>query len=204
VGDVIDKNNLAILPAGCRRTQTMAFTMPRGGAGDVTGDTDLLMFTGDNCDHCDQMEPYLRRLEKELGVRVHRFNVWKDQVNFKLFEKLDKGQKCGGLPYFYNVKTQQCVCGATTFGNLRAWAKGKPCNMFYYVPEKRAEDSEEKISKRGVGLLGRFSSKIGEMKEEGVGKVKDRVEEEVRSRKGTDKVEKEVEKSEAKEEIVKN
>ncbi|GMI48984.1 hypothetical protein TrCOL_g6205 [Triparma columacea] len=220
--DSSNRNNLAILPVGCRRTNNMAFVhhLPRGGGvgdqgGGQGGDTDLLMFTGDNCDHCDQMEPYLKRLEKELGVRVHRFNVWKDQVNFKLFEKLDEGQKCGGLPYFYNTRTKQCVCGATTFGNLRAWAKGKPCNMFYYVPEKGKEEGEGQEGdgtgvgggrRRKVGLLGRFSSKIGELKEEGVGKVKERVEEESRKRKGTDKLvkEKEVEPEEKKKEMVKN
>ncbi|GMI26184.1 hypothetical protein TrRE_jg265, partial [Triparma retinervis] len=131
-----NRNNLAILPSGCRRTNNMAFVHRIRGGGPSSpppnSPTDLLMFTGDNCDHCDQMEPYLTRLEKELGVRVHRFNVWSSQVNFKLFEKLDAGQKCGGLPYFYNARTNQCVCGATTFGNLRAWAKGRPCNMFYY------------------------------------------------------------------------
>mmetsp|Transcript_5279 Transcript_5279/g.10543 ORF Transcript_5279/g.10543 Transcript_5279/m.10543 type:complete len:332 (-) Transcript_5279:69-1064(-) len=208
-----ERNNLAVLPAGCRRTNNMAFIVPRGGgdsSASYNGDTDLLMFTGDNCDHCDQMEPYLKRLEKELGVRVHRFNVWREQVNFKLFEKLDEGQKCGGLPYFYNTKTKQCVCGATTFGNLRAWAKGKPCNMFYYVPEKGEKEGEEGAEggerRRKVGLLGRFSSKIGELKEEGVGKVKERVEEESRRRKGTDKAEAQTEKKvERKEEIkVKN
>jgi thiol-disulfide isomerase/thioredoxin len=30
----------------------------------------LLAFGSDNCDHCDQMEPVLKRLEEDLGNHI--------------------------------------------------------------------------------------------------------------------------------------
>lgn len=182
-------------PSGFKRTRPYAFVDPRRLAftwsrqkNDIDLPTNLIMFTGDNCDHCDEMEPNLVKLEKEFNLKIARLNVWRSQINFKLFEKLDPSQKCGGLPYFYNTKTKQRICGATTFGNLRAWARDKPCNMFFYVPSKSKETTEEKKS---VGLLGRVSGKLNSMKEEGKEGVKRKVEEKLEERKGTDKIKRE-------------
>eukprot|EP00519_Triparma_laevis_P008880 CAMPEP_0182501698 /NCGR_PEP_ID=MMETSP1321-20130603/11955_1 /TAXON_ID=91990 /ORGANISM="Bolidomonas sp., Strain RCC1657" /LENGTH=229 /DNA_ID=CAMNT_0024706427 /DNA_START=228 /DNA_END=914 /DNA_ORIENTATION=+ len=162
---------IAMSPPGFTRTRPYAFLSPKkwfsslSPSSSLSTPTPLIMFTGDNCAHCDEMEPNLLRLESDLHVTVARLNVWRSQLNFKLFEKLDPQQKCGGLPYFYNTKTKERICGATTFGNLRAWAKGQACNMFYYVPEKSVA-AEAESKKKSVGLLGRVSSKISSMKEE--------------------------------------
>ena len=46
----------------------------------------LLEFYGKECGHCKKMEPLIDQLEKELGVKVHKMEVWHDESNEKKWE----------------------------------------------------------------------------------------------------------------------
>jgi hypothetical protein len=70
------------------------------------------------------MAPLIERLEQELGVKVQRIEVWHNEDNAKLLQELDQG-RCGGVPFFYNLKTGKWICGATSYENLKKWAEGK-------------------------------------------------------------------------------
>ena len=83
----------------------------------------LIMFTGTECTHCHEMEPLVEKLEQELGIKVERLEVWHNEENNALREKLDNG-RCGGIPFFYNEKTKEVICGNTDFEALKAWATG--------------------------------------------------------------------------------
>jgi hypothetical protein len=84
------------------------------------------------------MEPIVKAVEKKLNKRILRFNVGKKR-NAELLECLDSKNQCSGLPYFYNRKTHDFICGATTFSNLFNWATNAPFDPF----ETGADLSEE-------------------------------------------------------------
>ena len=85
---------------------------------------DLLDFYGTECPHCREMEPLVKRLESETGLGVERIEVWHNEKNAELMQKLDSG-KCGGVPFFFNRKTGKWICGSTSYEKLKTWALGK-------------------------------------------------------------------------------
>jgi thiol-disulfide isomerase/thioredoxin len=86
-------------------------------------ESDLLMFTGTECDHCHEMEPLVEKLEKEENVKVERIEVWHNADNMKRLQELDDG-KCGGIPFFFNKKTEKWICGSAEYDKLKEWALG--------------------------------------------------------------------------------
>jgi len=84
----------------------------------------LLEFTGRECDHCNEMDPLVEKLEKELKIKVEKLEVWHNSKNAEILRKLDNG-KCGGIPFFFNENTKKFICGATSYEKLKAWALGK-------------------------------------------------------------------------------
>jgi hypothetical protein len=117
-------------------------------------------------------------VESSLSVTVHRFNVWRSQLSFKLFERLDDGRKCGGLPYFYNTRTKQGICGASTAGNFKLWASDKPCSFYFYDPGAADRALGDKApAKRNVGFLGRVASRMERVKKETKSAMTDKLEE---------------------------
>jgi len=92
-------------------------------ADDLKG-AELLAFYGTECPHCIKMEPLIERLEQETGKKVKRLEVWHNAQNAEIFEKIDDGF-CGGVPFFFNVKTKQKLCGAQSYDALKKWALGK-------------------------------------------------------------------------------
>lgn len=85
---------------------------------------DLIDFYGTECVHCNEMNPMIEQLEDELKVQINHLEVWHNDKNAGYLEKLDQG-KCGGVPFFYNLKTKKFLCGATSYDKLKAWALGK-------------------------------------------------------------------------------
>ena len=47
----------------------------------------------------------MEQIEKDSGLPIRRFEVWYNDENLRLLQKLDKGGSCGGVPFFYNKKT---------------------------------------------------------------------------------------------------
>lgn len=84
----------------------------------------LIYFYGTECTHCHEMQPLYDRLEKEEGLAFTKLECWHDDKNAQLLEQYDAG-RCGGLPFFYNTKTEKFICGATDYETLKAWAKGE-------------------------------------------------------------------------------
>ena len=81
----------------------------------------LLEFYGTECPHCERMHLLVRRLEKESGVLVEKYEVWHNSENAKKMEEYDKGF-CGGVPFFYNTETKNHICGETQYDDLKKWA----------------------------------------------------------------------------------
>ena len=85
---------------------------------------ELLFFTGRECPHCNDMKPLIQKLEKEEKVNLKEIEVWHNAANAKMMEKYDRGF-CGGVPFFFNTKTGQWICGAVDYEKLKKWALGK-------------------------------------------------------------------------------
>jgi thiol-disulfide isomerase/thioredoxin len=81
----------------------------------------LLFFMGTECDHCHEMEPIVEQLEKDSSLRFTKLEVWHNAENARLLAQLDTID-CGGIPFFYNEKTSEAICGPTSIENLREWA----------------------------------------------------------------------------------
>lgn len=84
----------------------------------------LIEFYGEECPHCKLMMPLVEKLEAETSRPVHKLEVWHNDENLKKMEELDKGQ-CGGVPFFINTDTNDFICGATDYEELKNWALGK-------------------------------------------------------------------------------
>ena len=84
----------------------------------------LLMFTGDECPHCHDMEPFIVRLEEEEGLVIKKLEVWHNAKNAHRLQELDDGL-CGGVPFFYNEETHESLCGAVPYEKFKAWATKK-------------------------------------------------------------------------------
>eukprot|EP00903_Cladosiphon_okamuranus_P013092 g12212.t1 len=106
----------------------------------------LLEFHGAKCDHCEAMLPLFDRLFQETRLVVKRHLVWEDTANFRLMSVYDMKSQCKGLPFFYNRRTGQTICGATTWSNFRNWALDRECRTFKppRVTQEQEEDAKPK------------------------------------------------------------
>ncbi len=82
----------------------------------------LLHFYGLECPHCVAMHPFLDKLERELGVKIEKIEVWHNEENEKRLESYDKGNACGGVPFFINTDSGETICGEATYEELKTWA----------------------------------------------------------------------------------
>ena len=83
---------------------------------------DLIDYYGTECPHCKLLEPKLKKLEKELKVKIERKEVWHNPTNQQEMLKLNPG---GGVPFLWNKKTKKAVLGNVDYGELKSWAQGK-------------------------------------------------------------------------------
>ncbi|SBT71592.1 thioredoxin-like protein, putative [Plasmodium malariae] len=88
----------------------------------------LLCFHSEDCEYCRSMEKLLTKLKEEEDVNLLKLEMYENSYNFELLQQLDYNNLCGGLPYYYNLKTHYNICGATTYHNLRNWALDRKCN----------------------------------------------------------------------------
>jgi hypothetical protein len=51
-----------------------------------------------------------RTPKNEEGVKVQQYEVLHNAENAKLMKKYDQN-RCGGVPFFYNTRTEKWLCG---------------------------------------------------------------------------------------------
>jgi hypothetical protein len=106
------------------------------------------------------MEPVVERLEKDLNTKVRRINISRRQEFVKLYDCVG-GNECGSVPFFYNRRTAQAICGATPYQNLKNLAMGKPIHFFHDAPQNVYEKVEyDPRRQRGVGWTDYLSEKL--------------------------------------------
>lgn len=68
------------------------------------------------------MHELVEKLEKEEGIKVDSLEVWHNPENEKRLLELDK-EFCGGVPFFYNTKSNKWICGEASYKELKTWLK---------------------------------------------------------------------------------
>lgn len=83
----------------------------------------LYEFYGEECPHCQKMRKLTDKLMKEHPqVSVLRKEVWHNKENMAFIKECDKGDLCGGVPFFYNDATNAWLCGEVEYKELKEWA----------------------------------------------------------------------------------
>jgi hypothetical protein len=127
----------------------------------------LLEFHTDNNDMCEQMEPVIERLEADLGTKVRRINIFRRREFMGLLEAIGFDE-CGSIPFYYNRRTGQAVCGATSYLNLKRWGTGDLNHLFQDPPENVYEQEPDFVSsRRDVGFKGFFTEKMRSLENKG-------------------------------------
>lgn len=70
------------------------------------------------------MKPIVAELEQELGLTFEKREVWNNEANADQFQKADNN-RCGGVPFFWNDKTDKFICGGTDKETLKKLMLGE-------------------------------------------------------------------------------
>lgn len=138
------------LPPAAFQMTELSFELPISEY--ASGKPYLIQFKGKGDDYCAQMEPLKEQLKEELGVQIRTFEVWQDQRNLELMQRLDRG-RCGGVPFFYNKRSRRYICGATTYANLRAWALSEPCEPILPPPNLAEQAQQQNPVQKFIGKV---------------------------------------------------
>ncbi|MDB4984477.1 MAG: hypothetical protein JWM20_656 [Patescibacteria group bacterium] len=87
----------------------------------------LLFFTGTECPHCDVMRPLVAKLAYETAIILDERDVWKSESDYRLMENYQNSvqktdPQCDGLPFFYDPKSKEYLCGEVNYKTLKDWA----------------------------------------------------------------------------------
>ncbi len=82
---------------------------------------DLLEFYGRECGPCKKMAVLVKQLENESGVKVDKLEVWHDAKNQEMMMRYAEG-RCMSVPFFFNKKTEEYICGEADYERLKKWA----------------------------------------------------------------------------------
>lgn len=133
----------------------------------------LMEFHSDGNEVCKQMEPVLERLENDLSTKFRKINVYRRQEFMGLLESIGFDE-CGQLPFFYNRRTGQAICGATSYLNLKRWGTGDLSHLFQDAPDNILEEPEYRpAQRRDVGFKGFFEDKLKQLESIGKSKAED-------------------------------
>ncbi|MBD3313541.1 hypothetical protein GF345_03795 [Candidatus Woesearchaeota archaeon] len=89
--------------------------------------SELILYYGRECPHCKAMMPLVERLEREVGIKFEKKEIWHNEKNKKEIKSKRKliEAACGGeilIPCFYSRKTEAVFCREVPYEKLREWA----------------------------------------------------------------------------------
>ena len=83
----------------------------------------LYEFYGEECPHCQKMRGLTTKLMKEFPeIKIERKEVWHDRRNMAFIKECDKGDECGGVPFYFNSDNKKWLCGEVEYEKLKKWA----------------------------------------------------------------------------------
>jgi len=116
----------------------------------------IVEFHSDNSENSELMEPVVKRLEDDVDTKVRKINISRRKDLYSILESVGHDE-CGTLPFYFNRRTGQAICGATTYSNLKKLATGG-ASAFNEPPESLRMKDVETGPKRDIGMKG-FSMK---------------------------------------------
>ncbi|NIM58926.1 MAG: hypothetical protein GTO16_08295 [Candidatus Aminicenantes bacterium] len=86
-----------------------------------------IMFWARECPHCKAMMPFVDKLEKEIGIKLEKLEIWHNEENADLMRSYRSviAPKCGGqlrTPTFFNTESNDVICGEVEYETLKEWA----------------------------------------------------------------------------------
>ena len=84
-------------------------------------EADLMMFYGRECPVCEKVKERLDKLKEEEDIEVKRYEVWHDSNNQSLMMKFAE-DRCMGVPFLFNKKTGDYLCGEKQYEDIKEWA----------------------------------------------------------------------------------
>ena len=125
----------------------------------------IVEFHSDTSENTEMMEPVLKRLEEDIDTKVRRINISRRKDLYSILESMGHDE-CGTLPFYYNRRTGQAICGATTYQNLKNLATGR-ISSFIQSPESLRMKEMEAGPRRDIGVKGYFDDKIRGLEKKG-------------------------------------
>jgi hypothetical protein len=120
----------------------------------------IIEFVADGVDQCKEMDQVVKRLEDDLKIKVRKISIGRRQDFLRLFD-LVGGNEGGNLPFFYNRRTGQAICGPTPYANLKRLAMSNPSHLFYQPPTKLGDKNDYDPNKqRSIGLKNSINEKV--------------------------------------------
>ena len=80
----------------------------------------LIFYHGTNCSYCEQAKPNLEKVEKELGIKFERKEIWNNETNKNEFVSVAKEKL---IPSLYNPGTKDIIPRLITYEEILAWTK---------------------------------------------------------------------------------
>lgn len=119
----------------------------------------LVEFVSDRSEPCKKMAPLVRQVQKELKVKFRTINISKSPSFLQLYECVG-GNECGNLPFYYNRRTAQAICGKTDYDNLLNLAAGDTAAFRQDPEEDTRKAMLEHRDPREQGWKGWLNEKV--------------------------------------------
>ena len=121
----------------------------------------IVQFVSDRSEPCKRMAPLVKQLQQELKLKVRTINVSHNPAFLQLYECVG-GNECGNLPFYYNRRTAQAICGHTRYVNLQSLALGEPVKFRDNYEELEVFHKQNKRGTREQGWKDFLFQKMNE------------------------------------------
>lgn len=83
----------------------------------------LIFFYGGACPYTPRAEKLIQCLERHTQRPVVRMETWQNKDNYDKFVEVGGPDKCGGVPFLFNMETKESICGVPrTLDQVKQWA----------------------------------------------------------------------------------
>lgn len=112
----------------------------------------ILEFITDGAEGVAKMEPVIKDMEKKFKIKVRKINLSRSPDAMALFDFVG-GNEGGNVPFFYNRRTAQAICGTTFVTNLENLIMSGDV-AFFASPELEPSNDYDPENQRSTGFQG--------------------------------------------------
>lgn len=115
-------------------------------------DAFILEFITDGAEGVAKMEPLVKEMEKKFKIKIRKINLTRSPDAMALFDFVG-GNEGGNVPFFYNRRTAQAICGTTFASNLESLIMSGDV-AFFASPELEPTNDYDPENQRSTGFQG--------------------------------------------------